>query len=164
MSVQQKLKALYREIDQCNRCPLGSLEINKPPRPIIKLGVRKILIISQNPSSRRTGEAHVWGGLDILFRFDKELKPMLEEVYITNVIKCCGRPSFKKATTCAVWLGGEMGIIKPQRNIFLGRFAERIWLKEEFAEPFHLLHPNFIVRFRRGEIGSYIKSLKEILE
>jgi hypothetical protein len=37
----------------------------------LKLEVKPILIISQNPSFKRK-EPHIWGGLNALFRFDNK--------------------------------------------------------------------------------------------
>ena len=90
--------------------------------------MKPILIVSQNPSARRTGESYVWGGLDKLFRFNSELRNMLDNVFITNIVKCSGKVSREIAQTCGEWLKQEIEIIRPSRIIALGWLANW-WLK-----------------------------------
>jgi uracil-DNA glycosylase family 4 len=161
-SVVQRLERLYREIDGCKRCPLGGLEINRPPRLRCKYGRVSVLIVSQNPSSRRTGESHVWGGLDVLFSYDGELRKVLTPIYITNVVKCTGEVSTLEVQACSTWLRKEIEIIQPTQIVGLGLWAYR-WLEENGYSMLKLPHPSYVVRFKKDEIKSYVKMLKVFL-
>lgn len=165
MDVQQKFEKLYQQIDNCKRCPLGFLEINKPPRLRCKHGNIPILVVSQNPSTHRDPNCPwVYGGLDILFHYIS-IQKLAQAVWITNLVKCSTprnrglRKTEIKA--CENWLTEEIKIIQPQKILGLGKDACK-WFNDNGYNYIEFQHPNYIVRFQKQKLGDYINALKSV--
>ena len=156
----QKLRKLWESIQRCRRC--RNFNVIKPQPSFPR--TCKIMIIGQNPSPRWTRNRQIWAGLDRLPRFEEEIKPILKEAYITNVVKCVGKASMKKARVCGEWLKQEIEILRPRRIIGVGKLACD-WLDIEDYEAFTLrYHPSYVLRFRRKEVSTYVRRLKRLLQ
>lgn len=126
----ETLLQLYDEIKQCTNCLLSDLDVNSF-RISSKLGRKRIMIISQNPSCVKTKDSIIMGGLDKL-RSD-ELNKLLDDCYITNLVKC----SFENnkvpdnidsiVNHCVMWLQTEIEIIDPKLIIVLGCLAKNYY-------------------------------------
>ena len=127
----EMLLQLYDEIKQCTSCSLSDLDINSF-RISSKLGRKKVMIISQNPSYVKTKDSIIMGGLDKL-RSD-ELNKLLDECYITNLVKCSFENNkipfnIDSIMNHCTWLWKEIEIIDPRVIIVLGRLAKDQFLK-----------------------------------
>jgi len=165
-----KLNELYDKIEKCDACPLANLSVNKT-RLRSKLGTNNILIVSQNPSHYRTGDAHVMGGFDKLY--SDELNKLLEKCYITNIVKC----SFTKnkapddiegiTHVCSKWLLNEIRLIQPQLIVVTGRLAkDYLPLKEIMkimpkVDITFVSHPAYYVY--KGQRDSFAKTMISLL-
>jgi uracil-DNA glycosylase family 4 len=98
----------------------------------MKIGSKRIMFVSQNPSHRITKFPHVWGGLDILDkqRLDESLKEVnlsMNDIFITNCVKCPtpqnDPPSKRQIEACKGHLYKEMMIIKPTAVVAMGNVA-----------------------------------------
>jgi len=167
-NLYEELERLYCEIDTCKRCPLGSLDVNQPPRLRFKAGMKPILIVGQNPSTRKDPTRnYVWGGLDALFHYSAVWE-IAQKVWITNLIKCvfegnkAPRNVDEIISTCSRWLKKEIDIIQPRRIVGLGKLSCG-WLRKEGYNILELPHPAYVSRFKFRDCEVYISKLKEAL-
>jgi len=164
--INQKLEKLYQQIDKCNRCFLGCLDINKPPRLRCKCGRIPVLFIAQNPSTHRDSDRNwVYGGLDLLFHY-VAVQKLADEVWITNLVKC-STPNNRglrreEIKACEKWLKKEIEIIKPKRIIGLGKDACN-WLRRNKYNYVGFPHPSFVTRFQRRRMENYVKELLNVI-
>jgi uracil-DNA glycosylase family 4 len=159
-----KMANIYEQIDHCEKCILGCLPCNKPPRRRFKTGPSNvsvsILIISQNPGQRGTHE-NVWGDLNIFFKRYDMAKRIADRVWITNVVKCStpknDKPKTEEIRACEYWLNQEIKYIHPKKIIGLGNVAKK-WLSKNVSDTpiITFYHPNFVFRFKHGQISEYL--------
>jgi len=169
MNVQEELEKLYRQIDDCKRCPLGNLDVNKPPRLRLKEGTKPIFIVSQNPSViRDTSRLWVWGGLDALpYHFFSIIENEVRKCWISNLVKCASPqnrcPKASEVKACLPFLKEEIRIIQPQKIIALGKPTSK-WLRRlGYNILVELPHPAYVSRFKFGDLEAYISKLKKAI-
>ena len=163
----RRLEAIYASIDTCQHCSLGKLPINDGRHMRYKPGNvdgPRVVVVAQNPGKSKKGD-HVWGGLDLLFKADPKIKELAEEVWITNIVKCCTRsnkkPEPEEIRACEGWLRQEIEVIQPDKIIALGKVAS-MWLRRTFPDKHSDWHPRYI-QFKPKERAEYIERLKRAM-
>ena len=158
-----KLDDVYARIDACRACALGTLALNSGRRMRYKPGRLPVLVVAQNPSHRMKGD-HVWGGLDLLFGGVEGVRELAEQLWVSNLVKCCTLqnrpPAPQNIMRCWHWLEEEVDAIRPAKIVALGKPAGE-WLEESFdgIPVYHAKHPRYIL-FTPKEAGQYVERLR----
>ena len=163
--VARQLEEIYKRIDGCKHCDLGKHNI--PPRLRYKAGTEAILVVSQNPGTRKDPTCnHVWGGLDVLFKQVNRVQELADKVWITNIVKCRtednARPTAAQIKACEGWLEQEIAALRPKLIIGLGNPARR-WLELKGLSFSGDYHPSFVRRRRRSYVEEYVERLARLI-
>jgi len=111
------------KVRNCNACPMRS---NLPecctPVPGIGNGHKLMMIAeSVNETDVMVGEPFMCKNGQLLYRIIKDSDIPLDDVYLTNLVKCNGKVTKKVITKCGNWLKEEIGEIQPEYIILFGK-------------------------------------------
>jgi DNA polymerase len=138
-----QLAKLKEQIEQCTKCRnlVESRKLYPYGKPTFGYGNpnSKIVFIGEAPGHLgcgRTGKPFMGDRSgEIYFKALKESGLEYDQVYTTNVVKCCPlnnrTPTKEEVAHCAYWLETELKIINPKVIIALGRTAaNRLGIKD----------------------------------
>jgi len=139
----QQLKRLYTvKLQNCKECEYSSISVNKVKKLYGKIGKKRLLIISQNPSyfwlQKNYDKEYVMGALDsfnrrfnnILNEYLSIFKLSLDDFFITNALKCATfqneSPKWSNTKKCSkIFLSKEIAFINPKKIFVLGNLARK---------------------------------------
>lgn len=131
----ERLAELKAAVQQCNKCSelMNSRRLYPWGKPTFGYGNpdSKIVFIGEAPGHLgcgRTGKPFMGDRSgDIYFRALKESGLEYDQVYTTNVVKCCPlnnrTPTPEEIEKCGEWLKKELDIVNPKAIVCLGRTA-----------------------------------------
>lgn len=183
LRLDEPLIQLLKRVRLCSKCPglVSSRKLYAFARPTFGFGHPKapVLLIGQSPGWRgcgttgfpfepksRTGRV-----------FEEVLKGAglrFEDVWTTNLVKCCPRgsehPAPSEISNCSSYLLSEIKLINPFGIIAVGKPAHRFVVKNRLYRDFmcrNVYHPGFILRKGVGfdqYVSAFSGLIKEMLE
>lgn len=170
--MEKQLNYFTFKIKECKLCnfidkPFLIFDVYKKMLP----EKTKILIVVESPPPGKKEDFfynlqkfdRLRRNFEIIFR-TKDIISFLKKkgIFVTNAIKCRplrGKKSyrdekilFEMAENCSKFLKEEIGILKPEHIIAMGKIAKfslsLIKMKPDYIFP----HPNYLVRFKRKEL------------
>ncbi len=132
------------QVANCRRCSPNALPRLGLGNTGVKLAVVGDYCLGVNPSKNI-----IWGqGEDeMLWRMITAIGLSKEEVYVTNVVKCCQEHELKLGSEaerlCHSWLNQELRLVQPKLICAMGDIAANVLLGKQ--------HPASIARWRRDK-------------
>jgi len=169
---------LKEEVEHCCKCPqlVYSRRLYPYGKPTFGYGNLNspIVFIGEAPGKNGCGTTGIPFTRDKSGRFYNRclnlLNLKLEDIYTTNIVKCCPlnnrKPTIEEVKNCYPFLYREIQIIKPALIVALGRTAE--WaiknLKPKIKIPHRFLyHPAYILRIG-GSIEEYTRKMEKLIK
>ena len=184
MGENDLLKLLDRKIRLCKNCDLCELPYNKSD---IKKGYGKLLgwkggnkptkyfFVGLNPSYNRFKNLkYAFGGLNFKDGTGAEFIEMLknigilEESYVTNLVKCSSQSNditYQQFLVCVRFLKVELMLQKPDIVIALGNKVDSCLTKTDINVRYiyrTVHHPNYVISYKRDKMFEYIENLKRL--
>lgn len=148
MSKADELLALHEKYHEACECKLKETAI----QPVFGDGNpnAKVVFIGEAPGKKEdeTGKPFVGAAGKFLAEMLATIGMRREDIYITNIVKYRPPdnrdPEHHEKVECAPWLYAELGLIKPDLVVFLGRHSMTHFLPELKISDAHgkLVHRN----------------------
>lgn len=150
-----------KAIQECDKCELCKLEINKI-KPLDENRIdRKIIFVGQNPSNNREVSNLIFEYQNIsdkiMYKFLELIGITRNDVYFTNLVKCSTsnneEPSKDIAEICINNFYRELDIVKPLIIISISKFSYKFIDKKKLKAPIvSLSHPSYFFR-QTGDVN-----------
>jgi len=191
MTLDDRWIKLKTECEQCHSCPalVRSRKTEAWGKPVYGSGNinSKIVFVGEAPGrlgAGRTGTPFLGDKSgDFLDWCLTELGLDHEDIYITNIVKCLPKnekgnnrkPSNFEVNQCMKHLVEEMGLIKPEKIICLGKTAYKNIMDKtpwypafRTCEIIYLEHPSYIYNYQGGKPGTkkasdYVEKMHNII-
>lgn len=158
------------KVRNCKQCVLRN---NLPdccnPVPGIGSG-NKLMFIAEsvNETDVMVGEPFMCKNGQLLYKIIKDCEIDLNDIYLTNLIKCNGKITSKITKICGQWIDEEIKTINPQYKILFGQKAANYFNLDYNQSLFHLVD-NFYTcpslhKLLMGSNANLIKTKKGIKE
>jgi len=188
LSLDQKMRSIFSDVQECRSCSLAKLPVNKEGDRLLGHGDpnHHVIFIAQNPSFRRVKfeEPKIFGTWqnrnDRLFiEFLGKVGIKRKDVFVTNLVKCSTLENFppdrEEILACKKFIMREIGAIKPRLMVTIGGLAHKAfkgktgaWSKWSGADVFGIWHPSYLLRAGLEEVQeeylkqTYLRQFKEI--
>ena len=121
------LQTLARDIHDCRRCPLGFSRTHAVPG--VGPAGSRIMVVGEAPGQNedQRGEPFVGAAGKLLDQLLRGIGLSRSDVFITNILKCRPPnnrdPQPAEVEACSPYLEHQLGLIKPEVVLILGRHA-----------------------------------------
>jgi uracil-DNA glycosylase len=175
------LEAVRSEIGECTRCKLHRGRTN------IVFGVgnpeARLMFVGEAPGEDEDLQGYPFVGKagQLLTKMIEAMGLRREDVYICNTVKCRPpnnrNPEPDELLACEPFLKGQLGAVKPEAIVTLGKFAAQALLREqtpitrlrgqwreyEGVPVMPTFHPAYLLR-SPGEKGKVWEDLKQVMK
>ena len=175
------LEAVRTELGECTRCKLHKTRTN------IVFGVgspeARLMFVGEGPGEDEDLQGYPFVGKagQLLTKMIEAMGMQREDVYICNTVKCRPpnnrNPEPDELLACEPFLKGQLGAVKPEVIVTLGKFAAQALLREqtpitrlrgqwreyEGIPVMPTFHPAYLLR-SPGEKGKVWDDLKEVMK
>jgi len=175
------LEAVRSEIGECTRCKLHKGRTN------IVFGVgspeARLMFVGEAPGEDEDLQGYPFVGKagQLLTKMIEAMGLRREDVYICNTVKCRPpnnrNPEPEELLACEPFLKGQLGAVKPEAIVTLGKFAAQALLREqtpitrlrgqwreyEGIPVMPTFHPAYLLR-SPGEKGKVWEDLKQVMK
>jgi uracil-DNA glycosylase family 4 len=175
------LEAVRSEIGECTRCKLHKGRTN------IVFGVgnpeARLMFVGEAPGEDEDLQGFPFVGKagQLLTKMIEAMGLRREDVYICNTVKCRPpnnrNPEPDELLACEPFLKGQLGAVKPEAIVTLGKFAAQALLREqtpitrlrgqwreyEGIAVMPTFHPAYLLR-SPGEKGKVWEDLKQVMK
>jgi len=175
------LEAVRSEIGECTRCKLHK------GRTHIVFGVgnpeARLMFVGEAPGEDEDLQGYPFVGKagQLLTKMIEAMGLRREDVYICNTVKCRPpnnrNPEPDELLACEPFLKGQLGAVKPEAIVTLGKFAAQALLREqtpitrlrgqwreyEGIPVMPTFHPAYLLR-SPGEKGKVWEDLKQVMK
>jgi len=129
------LEAVRTELGECTRCKLHKTRTN------IVFGVgspeARLMFVGEGPGEDEDLQGYPFVGKagQLLTKMIEAMGLRREDVYICNTVKCRPpnnrNPEPEELLACEPFLKGQLGAVKPEAIVTLGKFAAQALLREQ---------------------------------
>ena len=129
------LEAVRTELGECTRCKLHKTRTN------IVFGVgspeARLMFVGEGPGEDEDLQGYPFVGKagQLLTKMIEAMGMQREDVYICNTVKCRPpnnrNPEPDELLACEPFLKGQLGAVKPEAIVTLGKFAAQALLREQ---------------------------------
>ena len=175
------LEAVRRELGECTRCKLHKTRTN------IVFGVgspeARLMFVGEAPGEDEDLQGYPFVGKagQLLTKMIEAMGLRREDVYICNTVKCRPpnnrNPEPDELLACEPFLKGQLGAVKPEVIVTLGKFAAQALLREqtpitrlrgqwreyEGIPVMPTFHPAYLLR-SPAEKGKVWEDLKQVMQ
>ena len=175
------LEAVRTELGECTRCKLHKTRTN------IVFGVgspeARLMFVGEGPGEDEDLQGYPFVGKagQLLTKMIEAMGMQREDVYICNTVKCRPpnnrNPEPDELLACEPFLKGQLGAVKPEVIVTLGKFAAQALLREqtpisrlrgqwreyEGIPVMPTFHPAYLLR-SPAEKGKVWEDLKQVMK
>src|SRR5438552_11985681 len=175
------LEAVRTELGECTRCKLHKTRTN------IVFGVgspeARLMFVGEAPGEDEDLQGYPFVGKagQLLTKMIEAMGMQREDVYICNTVKCRPpnnrNPEPDELLACEPFLKGQLGAVKPEAIVTLGKFAAQALLREQTPTTrlrghwpeyrglpvMPTFHPAYLLR-SPGEKGKVWEDLKQVMK
>ena len=175
------LEAVRTELGECTRCKLHKTRTN------IVFGVgspeARLMFVGEGPGEDEDLQGYPFVGKagQLLTKMIEAMGMQREDVYICNTVKCRPpnnrNPEPDELLACEPFLKGQLGAVKPEVIVTLGKFAAQALLREqtpitrlrgqwreyEGIPVMPTFHPAYLLR-SPAEKGKVWEDLKQVMQ
>ena len=175
------LEAVRTELGECTRCKLHKTRTN------IVFGVgspeARLMFVGEGPGEDEDLQGYPFVGKagQLLTKMIEAMGLRREDVYICNTVKCRPpnnrNPEPDELLACEPFLKGQLGAVKPEAIVTLGKFAAQALLREqtpitrlrgqwreyEGIPVMPTFHPAYLLR-SPAEKGKVWEDLKQVMK